>query len=164
MRVMSASGSASWNARNPSTISLLTRSAVPASAWASRYRSTSFCNSRAVNPRSNVPGMMLAGNLVAVASLRPDEALSTSIMSSRSRPTASPKAMASLVAIIAVADRKLLMTFIAWPWPGSVPTRKGLPTVSRSGRSLSKASSGPANMMETAPATAPGTPPETGAS
>ena len=48
-----------------------------------------------------------------------------------SRPWPTPKATASLVAAIAVAERKLLSSFIAMPWPGRVPTWRAFAAIGR---------------------------------
>ena len=100
-----------------------------------------------------------------MAELRPLETLRTSTIIARSRPWARPKASASDVAASAVADRKLLSSFIAWPCPGGAPTWKTLPAnASKIGRCASRTASGPANISEMVPARAPATPPETGPS
>ena len=56
------------------------------------------------------------GNLSSLAVLRPVLALITS-MTAGARPPLTPSATASAVAAIAVAERKLLASFISWPRP-----------------------------------------------
>ena len=75
-----------------------------------------------------------------------------------------PSATASAVAAIAVAERKLLASFISWPRPGRPPTWNTRPNTSSSGRTRSSSGAGPATMTASVPGDAPRTPPETGAS
>ena len=82
-----------------------------------------------------------------------------------SRPTDWPKAIASLVATRAVAERKLLANFIACPIPGRSPTRRKRSLKPDStGATRSQASREPAYITASVRASAPATPPDTGAS
>src|SRR3954449_9047349 len=108
---------------------------------------------------------MRFGNLSVVAELRPVLALSTSIIFAMSRPLAMPKATASDVAANAVADRKLLASFIEWPWRERTPTWKTLPVNdSSNARCAVNTSAGPLNINEIVAARAPAAPPDTGPS
>ncbi|MCY1309185.1 hypothetical protein D9M70_592580 [compost metagenome] len=69
----------------------------------------------------NVPVSTALGNFSMVAELRPDPALMTSIMTLGSRPAFTPSAMASEVIATAVADNRLLASFITWACPASAP-------------------------------------------
>ena len=84
---------------------------------------TSLTIKEFVNPDAYRPVRTWFGNLSAVAALRPLDAFNTSSMVAMSRPSDTPNAIASLVAASAVADRKLLASFIACAMPGRVPTR-----------------------------------------
>ena len=73
-------------------------------------------------PDEYVPVSTWLTNLSLVAALWPLDAFSTSSIVAMSRPTDVPNAIASLVAASAVADRKLLASFIACAMPGRSPT------------------------------------------
>jgi hypothetical protein len=60
--------------------------------------------------------------LSSEAELRPEDALTISRIVFMSMPCLVPKSTASEVAASAVAERKLLSTFTAWPCPGFGPT------------------------------------------
>src|SRR5450432_1617057 len=108
---------------------------------------------------------MRLGNLSEVAELRPVDTFSTSTMVAMSSPWATPNATASDVAASAVADKKLLANFIAWPRPARSPTWKTLPVNDCSNaRWASSTSTGPANINEIVLARAPAAPPDTGPS
>ena len=131
----------------------------------STYSRRSFAISAVRKPASYVPVSTRLGNLSTVAELRPVEALSTSSITARSSPWARPKASASDVAASAVAERKLLSSFMVWPCPASVPTWKMWPAkASSTARWSSSTAAGPANMSASVPARAPATPPDTGPS
>src|SRR5438105_14829316 len=108
MRVKSAPGSRSANARQTSSVNLPRDDGEPADVADWRYRRTSFAINELAKPESYVPGRTCFGNLSAVAELRPLEMLTASRTVARSRSSAAAKATASLVATRAVADRKLL--------------------------------------------------------
>jgi hypothetical protein len=68
--------------------------------------------------------------LSRLAVFMPEPALITSIITFGSSPDFTPITTASEVATIAVADRKLLASFMVWPEPGLVPMKNGLPMTS----------------------------------
>ena len=121
--------------------------------------------SELAKPDAYRPVSTWSGNLSLVAVFRPLDALSTSSIVAMSTPTDSPKAIASLVAARAVADRKLLASFTAWAMPGRSPTRwRRSLRPARTGVTCSHASSVPANITVSVRARAPAGPPDTGAS
>ena len=65
---------------------------------------------------------------------------------------------------MAVADRKLLASFMVCAEPGFSPMKNTLPITSSAGFSTSKSARGPETMTASVPFSAPATPPETGLS
>jgi len=124
----------------------------------------SLCIRPTEKPKSKRRLSTQRGNLSSVAVLRPLPELMTAIIVSASRPALAPIASASDVMATAVADRMLLTSFIAWPWPGSAPTQNILPMTSTIGRNVSARSFGQATITATVPFSAPVGPPLTGAS
>ena len=72
-------------------------------------------------------GELVGGGRVASAWTRSDVEHDRHV-----EPCARPKARASDVAASAVADRKLLSSFMAWPWPGAGPTWNTFPAMASS--------------------------------
>ena len=72
-------------------------------------------------PKSKLRGRIARGNLSSLAVERPLPALITSIITCGSSPALTPSTTASEVAAVAVADSRLLMSFIICPMPGSAP-------------------------------------------
>ncbi len=65
---------------------------------------------------------------------------------------------------MAVADNRLLASFMVCPEPGFSPMKKTLPITSSAGLTASKSPRGPDTMTASVPFSAPPTPPETGLS
>jgi hypothetical protein len=78
-------------------------------------------------PKSKLRGRIDFGNLASVAVLRPLPALMTSIMVAGSRPALTPNTTTSELAATAVADSRLLQSFMVWPIPGRSPMWNTLP-------------------------------------
>src|ERR1700760_3135480 len=83
-----------------------------------------------VKPKSKLRGNTERGNLSRLAVFMPEPELITSIITFGSSPDFTPITTASEVATIAVADRKLLASFMVWPAPGLVEMKNGLPIAS----------------------------------
>ena len=94
----------------------------------------------------------------------PDPALITSIMTLGSRPDLTPITTASEVATIAVADKRLLASFMVCAEPGFSPMKNTLPMTSSADFTASKSMRGPDTMTASVPFSAPPTPPLTGLS
>ena len=88
----------------------------------------------------------------------------TSIMIAGSKPAFTPIATASEVAAIAVADRKLLASFMVCAMPGFSPMTKTLPKTLSASLTTSTSAFGPDTMTASVPLLAPPTPPLTGES
>ena len=106
---------------------------MPSERISCTARPTSFTIMAVVKPKSKLRGSTARGNLSRLAVFRPDPELITSIITLGSRPALTPIATASEVATIAVADRKLLASFMVWPAPGLVEMKNGLPIASIAG-------------------------------
>ena len=94
----------------------------------------------------------------------PDPALITSIMTWGSSPDLTPITTASAVAAMAVADKKLLASFMVCPEPGFSPMKNTLPMLSSAGLTASASAFGPDTITASVPFSAPPTPPLTGLS
>src|SRR5262245_31348157 len=129
-----------------------------------RHSFTSLIISPLVKPRSNVRGRMILGNLCSVAVLRPVPALITSSMTRGSSPAFTPITIASAVAAIAVAERKLLASFMVCPSPGCSPMKNTLPNTASAGSTRLTSWRGPDAITASVPLEAPVTPPLTGLS
>jgi hypothetical protein len=135
------------------------------SAFASESASpTSFFINPLVKPRLKVPGSTRRGNLSSVAVLRPLPALITSSMMRGSSPALTPITIASEVAAIAVAERKLLHSFIVCPAPGCSLMKNTLPITFSAGSTAATSARGPDTITASVPFSAPPTPPLTGES
>ena len=88
----------------------------------------------------------------------------TSIMTAGSSPDLTPITTASDVAAIAVADRKLLASFMVCAEPGFSPMKNTLPITPSAGFSRSQSARGPDTITASVPFSAPPTPPLTGQS
>ena len=99
-----------------------------------------------------------------LAVFMPDPALITSIMTLGSSPDLTPITTASEVATTAVADKKLLASFMVWAEPGFSPIKNTLPMISSAGLTASASAFGPDTITASVPFSAPPTPPETGLS
>src|SRR5215470_2716709 len=137
---------------------------TPSAAASAKASCTSFIIKPLVKPRSNVRGNTTWGNLCSVAVLRPVPALITSSMTRGSSPALTPITIASEVAATAVADRKLLASFIVWPAPGCSLMKNTLPNTCRAGSMAAISACGPDAMTASVPFSAPRTPPLTGLS
>ena len=124
---------------------------------------TSFIIKPLVKPRSKVRGSTILGNLCSVAVLRPLPALITSSMMRGSSPALTPMTIASEVAAMAVADRRLLQSFMVCPAPGFSLMKNTLPITASAGSSASTSARGPDTITASVPLAAPLTPPLTGA-
>ena len=88
----------------------------------------------------------------------------TSIMTAGSSPALTPIATASEVAAMAVAERKLLASFMVCAMPGLWPMMKTLPNTASASLTTSMSACGPDTMTASVPLLAPPTPPLTGES
>ena len=88
----------------------------------------------------------------------------TSIITAGSSPDFTPITTASDVATIAVADKKLLASFMVWPEPGFTPMKNTLPMTPSASFIASKSARGPDTITASVPFSAPPTPPLTGLS
>ena len=84
-------------------------------------------------PKSKVRGSIERGNLSRLAVLRPEPALITSIMIFGSRPDLTPITTASEVATTAVADNRLLASFMVCADPGFSPMKNTFPITPSAG-------------------------------
>ena len=105
----------------------------PSDFISSRQSRTSLTISPVAKPKSKVRGSTERGNLSRLAVLSPEPALMTSIMTAGSSPALTPITTASDVATIAVADRKLLASFMVCAEPGFSPMKNTLPMTSSAG-------------------------------
>ncbi len=88
----------------------------------------------------------------------------TSIITFGSRPALTPMATASEVAAMAVAERKLLASFMVCAMPGLWPITNTLPSTASASLTTSMSACGPDTMTASVPLVAPPTPPLTGES
>src|ERR1700716_677680 len=128
----------------------------------SRQSRTSFTISPVAKPKSKVRGRIARGNLSRLAVFMPDPALITSIMTRGSRPDLTPITTASEVATTAVADNRLLASFLVCAEAGFSPVQDTLPIAARADFTASKSALGPDTMTASVPFSAPPTPPLTG--
>ena len=96
--------------------------------------------------------------------LRPVEPLIASSIVYGSRPNRWPTRITSELARKCVAESRLLSAFSACPAPTGPAWTTFPPTASKIGRHVSRSASAPPHMIVSVPASAPTTPPETGAS
>ena len=94
----------------------------------------------------------------------PEPELITSIMTAGSSPAFTPITTASEVATIAVAERKLLASFMVCPEPGFSPMKNSFPITRSAGLIASNSARGPDTITASVPFSAPPTPPLTGLS
>ena len=88
----------------------------------------------------------------------------TSIITCASSPAFTPMATASDVAAIAVAERKLLASFMVCAMPGLSPMMNTRPKTESASLTTSTSACGPDTMTASVPLLAPPTPPDTGES
>jgi hypothetical protein len=125
---------------------------------------TSFTIRPVAKPKSKLRGRTERGNLSRLAVFMPEPALMTSIITLGSSPDFTPITTASEVATMAVADKKLLASFMVCPAPGFSPMKKTLPITSSACFTVSNSARGPDTITASVPFSAPATPPETGLS
>jgi hypothetical protein len=102
--------------------------------------------------------------LLTVEALLPLDPLMASSITSWSSPNSLPTSIASELTSRWVADSKLLSAFSAWPAPTGPTCSTRLPRTSSIRRTAATGSSAPPAVIIRLPATAPRTPPDTGAS
>ena len=136
----------------------------PSAFISSRQSRTSLTINPVAKPKSKVRGSTARGNLSRLAVFRPDPALMTSIITPGSRPDLTPITTASEVATMAVADRKLLASFMVCAEPGFSPMKNTLPITPSADFTVSKSAFGPDTITASVPFSAPPTPPLTGQS
>ena len=90
------------------------------------------------------------------------EAMSKKVRASR--PSFSPRVKASATAIMEMPRIMLLQTLAAWPLPGAPAWTMVRPMAAKTGLARAKAAAEPPAMKVSVAASAPATPPETGAS
>src|ERR1700730_16426664 len=115
----------------------------PSAFASSRQSRTSFTINPVANPKSKLRGRIERGNLSRLAVFCPDPALITSIMTLGSSPDLTPITTASEVATIAVADNRLLASFMVCAEPGFSPMKNTLPITSSAGLISSNSALGP---------------------
>src|SRR5262245_47276659 len=117
-----------------------------------------------VKPRLKARGSTTRPNLSSVAVLRPVPELITSSMMRGSSPALTPMTIASDVAVMAAAERKLLQSFMVCPAPGRSLMKKVLPIAANAGSMALTSARGPEAINASVPFVAPVTPPLTGQS
>src|SRR5262245_13151323 len=122
-----------------SATSIGTPSALPSARQSLR----SLVISPTVKPRLKARGSTTRPNLSSVAVLRPVPALITSSMMRGSSPALTPITIASEVAVMAAAERKLLHSFMVCPAPGRSPMKKVFPMAANAGSIAATSARGP---------------------
>src|SRR5215472_6379472 len=137
---------------------------TPSALPSPRHSLRSLVINPTVKPRLKVRGSTTRPNLSSVAVLRPVPELITSSMMRGSSPALTPMTIASDVAVMAAAERKLLHSFIVCPAPGRSPMKKVLPMTGSAGSIAATSARGPDTISASVPLAAPVTPPLTGQS
>src|SRR5262245_5011434 len=137
---------------------------TPSALPSPRHSLRSLVINPTVKPRLKARGSTTRPNLSSVAVLRPVPELMTSSMVCGSRPAFTPMTIASEVAVMAAADRKLLHSFIVWPAPGRSPMKNIRPIAASAGSIAATSPRGPDAINASVPLAAPVTPPLTGQS
>src|SRR5262245_23227166 len=137
---------------------------TPSALPSPRHSLRSLVINPTVKPRLKVRGSTTRPNLSSVAVLRPVPELITSSMMRGSSPALTPMTIASDVAVMAAAERKLLQSFMVCPAPGRSLMKKILPIAASAGSMALTSARGPEAINASVPFVALVTPPLTGQS